>query len=45
MEDVLEHTRLVVSFGGISMKNTQINQGDIGDHSARTPAAPAGCRR
>ena len=27
IEDVLEHTRLVVSFGGISMKNTQINQG------------------
>ncbi|HSS63950.1 MAG TPA: molybdopterin-dependent oxidoreductase [Gammaproteobacteria bacterium] len=35
VEDVLEHTRLVVSFGGISMKNTQINQGGIGDHSAR----------
>jgi biotin/methionine sulfoxide reductase len=35
IEDVLEHTRLVVSFGGISMKNTQINQGGIGDHSAR----------
>ena len=35
IEDVLENTRLVVSFGGISMKNTQINQGGIGDHSAR----------
>ncbi len=35
VEDVLEHTRLVVSFGGISMKNMQINQGGIGDHSAR----------
>ena len=35
MEDILQHTRLVVSFGGISMKNTQINQGGIGDHSAR----------
>src|SRR5918996_1530425 len=35
IEDVLAHTRLVVSFGGISMKNTQINQGGIGDHSAR----------
>ncbi len=34
-EDVLKHTRLVVSFGGISMKNMQINQGGIGDHSAR----------
>ena len=35
IEDVLKNTRLVVSFGGISMKNTQINQGGIGDHSAR----------
>jgi len=35
IEDVLKHTRLVVSFGGISMKNMQINQGGIGDHSAR----------
>jgi biotin/methionine sulfoxide reductase len=35
MEDVIKHSRLVVSFGGISMKNTQINQGGIGDHSAR----------
>jgi biotin/methionine sulfoxide reductase len=35
MEDVARHARLVVSFGGISMKNTQINQGGIGDHRAR----------
>lgn len=35
IEDVLEHTRLVVSFGGISMKNMQINQGGIGDHTSR----------
>jgi anaerobic selenocysteine-containing dehydrogenase len=35
IEDALEHARLVVSFGGISMKNTQIDQGGIGDHSAR----------
>jgi biotin/methionine sulfoxide reductase len=34
VEDVEKHARLVVSFGGISMKNTQINQGGIGDHSA-----------
>ena len=34
VEDVQEHARLVVSFGGISMKNTQINQGGISDHSA-----------
>ena len=35
MEDVKRHTRLLVCFGGISMKNMQINQGGIGDHSAR----------
>ena len=35
IEDVVKHTRLVVSFGGISMKNMQINQGGIGDHSAQ----------
>lgn len=35
VEDVEKHARLVVSFGGISMKNMQINQGGIGDHSAR----------
>lgn len=35
IEDVARHTRLVVSFGGISMKNMQINQGGIGNHSAR----------
>ena len=35
IEDMLRHTKLVVSFGGISMKNMQINQGGIGDHSSR----------
>ncbi|MEZ5934912.1 MAG: molybdopterin-dependent oxidoreductase [Alphaproteobacteria bacterium] len=34
IEDVIANARLVVSFGGISMKNTQINQGGIGDHTA-----------
>jgi len=34
-EDVAKHTKLVVSFGGISMKNMQINQGGITDHTAR----------
>jgi len=34
-EDVATHTKLVVSFGGISMKNMQINQGGITDHTAR----------
>lgn len=35
IDDVIEHTRLIVCFGGISMKNTQINQGGIGDNTAR----------
>ena len=35
VEDMIKHTKLVVSFGGISMKNMQINQGGIGDHSSR----------
>lgn len=34
-EDVSKHTRLIVSFGGISIKNSQINSGGIGNHSAR----------
>jgi len=33
-EDVAKHTKLVVSFGGISMKNMQINQGGITNHTA-----------
>ncbi len=35
LEDIAEHTKLIVSFGGVSMKNMQINQGGIGNHSAR----------
>ena len=35
IEDITEHTKLIVSFGGFSMKNMQINQGGIGNHSAR----------
>ncbi|MGB7301337.1 MAG: molybdopterin-dependent oxidoreductase [Burkholderiaceae bacterium] len=35
IEDIVKNTRLMVCFGGISMKNTQVNQGGIGDHSAR----------
>lgn len=35
LEDVTANAKLVVSFGGISMKNMQINQGGIGNHSAR----------
>jgi biotin/methionine sulfoxide reductase len=35
IDDIIKHTRLIVSFGGVSMKNMQINQGGIGNHSAR----------
>lgn len=35
-EDVAKHTKLVVSFGGISMKNMQINQGGITNHTAKS---------
>ena len=35
-EEVAQHAKLVVSFGGISLKNMQINQGGITDHFAPT---------
>ena len=35
VEDMAEHTRLVVCFGGIAMKNTQIMAGGLGAHTAR----------
>ena len=35
IDDICENTKLMVCFGGISMKNTQINQGGIANHSAR----------
>ena len=34
IEDICHHSSLMVCFGGISMKNTQINQGGIGNHNA-----------
>jgi biotin/methionine sulfoxide reductase len=34
IEDICQHTRLMVCFGGISMKNTQINQGGLANHGA-----------
>ncbi len=34
IEDICTHCKLMVCFGGISMKNTQINQGGIANHSA-----------
>ena len=35
VEDIAKHTRLVVCFGGIAMKNTQIMSGGLGAHTAR----------
>ena len=35
VEDILKHTGLVVCFGGIAMKNTQIMSGGLGAHTAR----------
>ena len=34
VEDMTKHTRLVVCFGGIPMKNTQIMAGGLGAHTA-----------
>jgi len=34
-EDMAEHTRTLVLFGGSAMKNTQVNAGGIGKHSAK----------
>ena len=34
VEDMVKHTRLVVCFGGIAMKNTQIMAGGLGAHTA-----------
>ncbi|MFK7957549.1 MAG: molybdopterin-dependent oxidoreductase [Lysobacterales bacterium] len=33
--EMIRHTRLVVSFGGIAMKNTQVNAGGLGGHTAQ----------
>ena len=32
---IAEHTELVVAFGGIPMKNTQVNSGGVGAHATR----------
>ncbi|MFK7888504.1 MAG: molybdopterin-dependent oxidoreductase [Gammaproteobacteria bacterium] len=32
--DMIEHTKLAVCFGGIAMKNTQVNAGGLGAHTA-----------
>ncbi|MFK8014285.1 MAG: molybdopterin-dependent oxidoreductase [Gammaproteobacteria bacterium] len=33
--DMIEHTGLAVCFGGIAMKNTQVNAGGLGAHTAQ----------
>lgn len=33
-EDISEHASLIVCFGGIGLKNTQVNAGGIGTHTA-----------
>ena len=35
VEDITKYTRLVVCFGGIAMKNTQIMSGGLGAHTAK----------
>ena len=35
IDDMVEHTRLVVCFGGIAMKNTQVMAGGLGAHTAQ----------
>ncbi len=32
--DMIKHTRLAICFGGIAMKNTQVNAGGLGAHTA-----------
>ncbi len=34
VKDMIDHTRLAVCFGGIAMKNTQVNAGGLGAHTA-----------
>ena len=35
-EDIAQHTKLVVAFGGIAPKNTQVNAGGVGNHHAQS---------
>ena len=37
--DIIKHTRLVVCFGGIAMKNTQITSNGLGAHTAKSQLA------
>ncbi|WP_108651402.1 molybdopterin-dependent oxidoreductase [Dongshaea marina] len=36
IEDIAENTELMVCFGGIPLKNTQVSPGGVGAHSARS---------
>lgn len=36
LEDIAEQARLVVCFGGLALKNTQVMSGGLGGHDART---------
>lgn len=37
--DMIEHTGLAICFGGIAMKNTQVNAGGLGAHTAQDQIA------
>ncbi|MFT4584149.1 MAG: biotin/methionine sulfoxide reductase [Gammaproteobacteria bacterium] len=41
---IVEHTKLVVAFGGIPLKNGQINAGGVGSHNQRESVAAARAR-
>ena len=38
-DEIAEHTELIVAFGGLALKNTQINSGGLARHVARGRAA------
>ena len=40
-DEIAEHTELIVAFGGLAMKNTQINSGGLARHVARSAQAAA----
>jgi biotin/methionine sulfoxide reductase len=35
-DEIIEHTELIVAFGGLALKNTQINSGGLARHVARS---------
>jgi biotin/methionine sulfoxide reductase len=40
-DEIAEHTDLIVAFGGLALKNTQINSGGVARHVARSAQAAA----